>query len=217
MNDNYSNNSVSKLCGKTFGSRVVILGKGPSLTLVNRDLLPFFTTIGINDIYKYYSSLDHLFFMDGITFKENEKQFIELKKKGTSLWTFVKDTPYIRLSMEGSPYAFVQNKFHHGFTSAFVALQMAVWAGAKEVYLAGVDFRPCQKGDYWDGTKAREGKGFPAHLQKMVEGFKVAHMMERIYDFKIFHIAGSAALDFIPIRSLEQALKYESRDIKPTQ
>lgn len=189
--------------GPGVGKKTIILGKGESVNELGT--IPDngeFLIIGINDVYKKYPVLHHLFYFDHVTYSENKKQFDELLNRGTSIWTAVRNprNPEHKRVLVAGSYGWQPGKFFHSFTSAYFCLQIAYALGSREIYLAGIDLCLPSSGDYWDGTSAREKSTYINHLQKMRKGFEIAATEQAQFGFRVFRISNTSSLECFEIR-----------------
>jgi len=199
---NKENTDEMVLCNLHVGKPALILGKGNSLNELGDIDFKKFAVFGMNDIGKVFPRVDELFYFDAITWGENRKLFDRMQKAGTRFWTThcAVGHKHLRLLQQDQPYGWEPGKFFHSYTSAYWALQMAYWAGCKEIYLAGIDLKVHKNGDYFDGSSAREGKAFQAHLDKMRKGFEIAAGFQLVDKFRVYRISGYSTLDFFPVR-----------------
>jgi hypothetical protein len=194
------------LKGMYEGQKSIILGKGESLNELGNIDRSKYVVMGINNVFKLYPDQDLLFYFDSITYSEDRQGFDEMMKRGTQIWTTFPSVAkgHYKVRFEENPYGFELGKFHHSYTSAYFCLQMMVWAGCKEIYLAGIDLNlPSTGGSYYDGSEAREGAHFFRHLTKMRPGFEIAARHQEALGFRVYRTSKLSTLDMFDVRAPE--------------
>lgn len=150
---------LAALRNKHLGERVIVIGNGPSLSSINLDSLSCWTTFASNKIFlifektewrpTYYTTEDDLVIIQNIE---------RISKKIDERTTVIQ--PYICKAYKTNIYAdiffaysfrkFFDRKQHfgadaldciyNGYSVVYTQIQLAIFMGAKEIALIGVDF-----------------------------------------------------------------------------
>lgn len=191
-----ADDSLQQLRGSMVGRPAIVLGKGPSLRELDHDWLDDMVVFGVNDTCRWVDP-DVLVWLDPGVYRRH-RRLIDACRAQT--WS-VSASDGARFTFElAGDYGFDGRHIYHGYTSAFVALQLAWIAGCEPIYLAGVDLRPDNDGrHYWDGSQP-EDPDARRQLKKMYRGFELAAEAADRHSRHIYRISSFSKLPGLPVR-----------------
>jgi uncharacterized Rossmann fold enzyme len=158
INPEYSHSNIvlQSLRNRNHGQKAIILCNGPSLNLVNFDLLKDHFVIGLNKINLMFDRTDFrpdlIVAVNGLVISQNA-EFYQSTKIPIFLSHRSKDAialaPHISFLCAQNGWAFSENAatfVSEGWTVTYVALQLAYHMGFTEVALVGADHNFVQHG-----------------------------------------------------------------------
>lgn len=210
------------------GKRCFIIGNGPSLLPEDLDKLTNEITLCGNRIYNifektkwrptYYFSIDN----DGMKeiVRGIENVDVGMKFLAISAKKYIPENSRNVIFINHTNKKFIINRYNDkrihisedvsqyfscGYTVLFVALQFAIYAGIKEIYLLGVDFNYSYVTNRWGITRKNsnvkdyfdEKKYFGSYLnyESTMHAWKVAKEYCDIHHIKIFNATRGGQLE----------------------
>ena len=186
------------------GKRLFILASGPSLSTLDLTPLRRRIVMGLNRSFLVYPGAYYHCVMDHRLFDEYGDQ--------------LRDTRYL-FTIEGRPWGVPMHLLgsegfsrdlgrgiYSGYTIAYLALQVAVYMGFKEIFYLGLDLRHQNSDTHFFGfdfhSKDHEQTEFP-RMQKMLT-YGARTLAEA--DVKVFNCSPVSTLECFPKVSYEYAL-----------
>lgn len=213
--DYYFNKKIFKLKNKYKSQKCFIVATGPSLQV--QDLLVLnqqkIFTFGVNGILKLKEQ------WEPNAFVAIDADFLEKNKSGisenNSMYKFVSDVnTFYANELLGDYYQFhcitsplsvmpnipedIENKINAGVTVTFVALQIAMYMGFKEIYLLGVDcnYMKRSKQNYFFEDEVIDNKDHNVH--SMILDYQAVRKYAEKKGIKIFNATRGGALEVFP-------------------
>lgn len=211
----YFNKKIFKLKNKYKSQKCFIVATGPSLQV--QDLLVLnqqkIFTFGVNGVLKLKEQ------WEPNAFVAIDADFLEKNKSGisenNSMYKFVSDVnTFYANELLGDYYQFhcitsplgvmpnipedIENKINAGVTVTFVALQIAMYMGFKEIYLLGVDcnYMKESKQNYFFEDEVIDNKDHNVH--SMILDYQAVRKYAEKKGIKIFNATRGGALEVFP-------------------
>lgn len=211
----YFNKEIFKLKNKYESKKCFIVATGPSLQV--QDLLVLnqqkIFTFGVNGVLKLKEQWEPNAFVaiDADFLEKNKKDIIE----NNSMYKFISDVntfyvnellcDYYQLHCITSPLSVmpnipedIENKINAGVTVTFVALQIAMYMGFKEIYLLGVDcnYLKGSKQNYFFKDEVIDNKDH--NVYSMILDYQAVRKYAEKNGIKIFNATRGGALEVFP-------------------
>jgi hypothetical protein len=191
------------------GGRVFITASGPSLLEFDPELLRKEQIITVNETItrfpwaQYSVALDH-------------KPYAICTKYDNILFTTRKDAyPNVKIGTNGTqPFSFdLTGGVYVGFTTTFVALQLAVWLGFKDIYICGLDLGITKTHTHFYGYKPFFDTETGINFKGMRGAFNAAAPL--LSDWNVVNCSMDSQLSCFPKQSIEEILRLGLSKLKP--
>lgn len=218
-------NSIKKLKNKEYGKDIYILANAPSVKEENLSLLKDKIVIGMNAnplleqefdfIAKYYVVSDKRFINHPIKREMATKMLstdtirllrYELKEDDDS--NIPNDTFYVR-AIGKNGFSFNLNKgYYFGYSTAMLAIQLASYLGAKNIYILGMDLK-------YDGDKPRFYKEEKVQEYDSFTSFQIKNVRNAYLELSKKHInlfncsKNSLLFPYLPFKSYMETFMKE--------
>ncbi len=205
------------------GKRCFIIGSGPSLTEEDYLALKDEYTFGVNAICMLFDKLncrtDYMVISDWKAFNrlkeylpKDKSVFVAdcetIDRDSYSILPTDKSSAFSKYSVAPRISNDASICVYHGNTVVFVALQLAIYMGFKEIYLLGVDCNYSKDAEKWYSVDhgLRDENNDTAGL-RMINDFKVANKWIGKYGVEVFNATRGGMLEVFPRVDLDDILK----------
>ena len=186
------------------GKRLFIVASGPSLLEVPPERLHGEITLTINDALLRFPRSRYAAIMDARKLHELHMELLEVEGlftlKGNSYGTEV-----ALLGTEGFSLELEQGAYS-GYTTAYFALQIAVFMGFREIYYLGLDLGNTAQQSHFFGNRPLQDRDRPDVYAKMRQSFERVAGQLREMGVSVYNCSPVSTLKCFPQRTLEQAL-----------
>ena len=187
------------------GKKLFILASGPSLGDLDLSRLKHRITMGLNRSCLVFEQTSYHCVMDQRLFDE----YGELLKKTRTLFT-----------LEGRPFGLpmrllgsegfsddLSEGVYSGYTVSYVALQLAVYMGFKEVFFLGLDMRHRQGKTHFFGSDFRSESHEHTEFPKMIRMLNHAAETLAHHDIKVYNCSLQSKLECFEKLDFNEAIK----------
>ena len=186
------------------GKRLFILASGPSLNSLNLSRLERKIVMGMNRSFLSFSQTHYHCVMDHRLFELYEQELRETRYLFT-----LQDRPWgIPLELLGSEgFSWdLEQGVYSGYTISFLALQVAIYMGFKEIFFLGLDLQHEGAKTHFFGTDFHSQKHETTEFPKMEKMLTYAAHMLRNSDVRVFNCSPVSTLTCFQKMSYEQAI-----------
>lgn len=198
-------NKISGFKDMHRGKRLFILASGPSLESLDLRPLRRRIVMGLNRSFLAYSGTHYHCAMDGRLFDEYE----DLLRKTRYLFT-LEDRPFgipIRLlGSEGFSWD-LEEGVYSGYTISYLALQIAVYMGFRQVFYLGLDLKNRCGNTHFFGQDWRSLNHDKTEFPRMRRMLTHAAEVLAGRDIEIFNCSEESTLECFPKVSFEWAIE----------
>ena len=186
------------------GKRLFILASGPSLKTHDLSLLKRKLVMGMNRSFLIYPDAYYHCVMDHRLFELYERELRAVRVLFT-LQGRPWGIPVELLGTESFSWD-LQKGVYSGYTISFVALQLAMYMGFKEIYFLGLDL--CHQGaaTHFFGHDFHSQNHESTEFPKMVKMLSKAAMQLRHSDIQVFNCSPNSTLTCFPEITFEEAI-----------
>ena len=186
------------------GKRLFILASGPSLSSIDVSRLERKIVMGMNRSFLTFPQTHYHCVMDHRLFELYEKELRETRYLIT-LQGRPWGIPLELLGSEGFSWD-LEKGVYSGYTISFMALQMAVYMGFKEIFFLGLDLKHEGPKTHFFGTDFHSQKHETTEFPKMEKMLTHAADVLRDSDVQVFNCSPVSTLTCFPKMSYEQAI-----------
>jgi Acetyltransferase (GNAT) family len=190
------------------GQRLFIVASGPSLLEVDTERLRGEVTLTINDALLRFPRARYAAIMDSRKLHELHHELLALEGlftlKGNSYGTEVTllGTDGFSLELEQGAYS--------GYTTAFFALQIAVFMGFREICYLGLDLGNTARQSHFFGNRTLQDRDRPDVYARMRQSFERVAPRLRELGVSVYNCSPVSTLKCFPYRSLDDVLSARS-------
>ncbi len=186
------------------GKRLFIVASGPSLLDVPTERLRGEITLTVNDALLKFPHSHYAAIMDSRKLHELHLELLEVEGlftlKGNSYGT---EVPL--LGTDGFSLDLEQGAFS-GYTTAYFALQIAVFMGFREIYYLGLDLGNTARQSHFFGSRALQDRDRPDVYAKMRQSFERVAAKLKEMGVAVYNCSPVSTLKCFPYRSVDDAL-----------
>jgi len=184
--------------------RLFIVASGPSLADVDAARLDGELVMTINDALLKFPRAQYAAIMDARKLHELHLELLDVQGlftlAGNSYGTEVK-----LLGTEGFSEDLEQGVYS-GYTTAYFALQIAVYMGVREIYYLGLDLGNTEKQSHFFGSRSLQDRDRPEVYAKMRQSFEgVAERLKEM-GVAVYNCSRVSTLSCFPHRALDDVL-----------
>lgn len=196
---------ISDFLNRHEGARGFVVASGPSLADLDTELLRDETTIVVNDAFFVVPDPTYICVMDREPFfklKDKPQVLFHTRRKFRNIGVYV---PNLGNSDE-YPISFnLVDGVYGGFTTTFVALQLALWMGFSEIGLIGLDLTRTKDKTHVYGEKEDFERLTARYFERMKKAFETnADIISK--KARVWNCSDISTLTCFPYKSVKEII-----------
>lgn len=186
------------------GGRIFIVASGPSLEAVDPSLFGDEITMTINDALLKFPDSAYAAIMDLRKLHDLHQELL----RTDTVFTLEGNSFGVELKYLGTEgfNTKLEDGIYSGYTTAFFALQIAIYMGFKEIYFLGLDLGNTEKKSHFFGTRPLQDQDRPDVYAKMCRSFVNISGQLNEMGVRVYNCSPVSALKEFPYRSVDELL-----------